>query len=92
MMYSEDFELLLAMMRLIRLNDSNEPSIGAAASKILRDFGHLLTDDQKAYISGEFRISESKQLDKKKKQEIDKEIETESYNRLVSEFFAEEAF
>ena len=91
-MNPEDFELLLAMMRLLKRNDRSGNSVGAAIAEIIDSLGYMFTPQQKQAVSKEFSRYEMLLQERKRRKDVERKMEEEAYERALSGFFFEEAF
>jgi hypothetical protein len=86
------FELLLAMMRLLRHDDQSGLSLEASIMSIMDSFGKHFDDEQRQIMARVFlRYTEKLQKIKQEDSAI-KAMESEAYKRTVGEFFIEESW
>lgn len=89
-MDQKHFELLLAMMRLLKREDQLGSSLEAAIVNILDSFETYFDALQKQSVSKEFIRYQSQVQKRKTEDETVRRIEVEEYKAIVSSFFKQE--
>jgi hypothetical protein len=83
----EEFELLLAMMRQLRSGDSSNLPMKNIIENFLSSMRPFLTSSQEQALSAELEKYNRKLSLKKKIKEAEEEIEKETYDSIVNEFY-----
>ena len=92
MMDEKYFELLLAMMRLLKEQDAAGASVESAIAGIIDSFEPYLDETEKHAMAKEFVRYERLLQKRKAEEETLRRLESEEYKRIVGAFSQEDAW
>lgn len=87
-MKDHEFELLLAMMRILKMEDGKSASLETAISNIIDSFEPHLTDIQKNALMKDFVRYAEKLQKKKDAKETEKRLSKEKYREILADYFS----